>query len=69
MELTINLDETWGHDESVGETIKDEIRQAVRRKVKSLLRDKAGELAKAVEAYAREQAKRLESEMTGAAVL
>ena len=65
MKLTINLDEVWACDECVSTVIKEEIKDAVRRKVKQLLRDKDGDLTKAIEDYARAQAKALEDKIIG----
>ena len=65
MKLTINLDEVWACEESVSTVIKEEIKDAVRRKVKQLLRDKDGDLTKAIEDYARAQAKVLENKIIG----
>ncbi len=66
MKLTIDLDEAWAYEECVSNIIKEEIKDGVRRKVKQILRDKEGELTKAIEAYARSQAKALEEKLTGA---
>ena len=69
MKLIIDLDEAWGHEECVSDIIKEEIKDGVRRKVKQFLRDKNGELTKAIELYARSQAKALEEKLTGATAI
>ena len=61
MKLEIDLSDAFCGDypQSISQLIEEEIRDAVRRKVKSLLRDKAGEIAKAVEVSAKAHAKKL----------
>lgn len=69
MKLTIDLEETWAIDDTIATCIREEVKDEVRRAVKRHLKNKEGELAKAVEAYARVQAKALEDKITGADVL
>jgi len=67
MKLIIDLEETWSdHQECVSGIIRDEIKDAVRRKVKQVLRDKESDLTKAIESYARSRAKVLEEKISGA---
>ena len=63
--IEIDLDDVWGSDCSVSEIIREEIRDAVRRKVKTLIRGKDNDLAKSIERYAAAQAKALEDKLLG----
>jgi hypothetical protein len=59
MKLEIDLEDKWAYEESLSKCIQDEIKEAVRRKVKAILRKDQSEIAAAVEAAAKIHAKQL----------
>lgn len=66
MKIVIDLEKCDAYDgNTVAELIREEIKDAVRREVKRLLRDKQHDLAKAVERSARAAAKSLEDKLIG----
>lgn len=65
MELKIDLENVFTDEESLADVIRAEIKEAVRRQVKKHIRGKESELAKAIEKYARQQAKELEGKLMG----